>query len=323
MTDPTTKYGPHAQRNGVLMYAFAAFLFSIGGIVAKATMQSGVTPIEFAAIRALFAAFLLVTWVGLTNRAAFRVSRQEAPRLAVYGMGIFLLTQLLYMTAINNLPVAIGTILGFMAIVNVAIWNWLRHRHRLEPATAIAIGLSIIGALFITGIVSGKLSGNITVFGIAAGVGCSIALTAYWIVGAQLQRNRDATSLLMWAMLGIVTSWSIIQPWWNYPWSKITASAPLFIDHGPALPVWMLVLFVAIVGTALPFGLVLASVARIGAQRAGIVGSLEPAFAAVVAFIALGETLGLLQVAGGLLILLGIFVMEYAALRAHRDDVAA
>ena len=319
----TSRYGPHAQRNGVLMYAGAAFLFAIGGIVSKAVMQTGLVPIEFAAIRALMAATLLVIWVTATNRRALRVTRQEAPILAVYGMGIFLMTQLGYITAINNLPVAIGTILGFMAVVNVAVWNWLRHGRRLNLPTASAIGLSILGALCITGLITGKLSGNITVIGIVAGIGCSIALTAYWIVGGSLQRHRDATSLLMWAMIGIVVSWSILKPWWNYPWEKIRVSTPIFIDHGPIFPVWLLVLVVAIVGTSLPFGLTLASVARIGAQRAGIVGSLEPAFAAIVAYLAIGESLGVLQIVGGLLILLGIFVVEYAALREHRDDAIA
>ena len=305
------------------MYATAAFLFAVGGIVSKSVMRAGLGPLEFAPIRALFAATLLVVWVALTNRRAFRVTRREAGRLAVYGMGIFLLTQLLYITAINNLPVAIGTILAFMAVVNVAIWNWARHGRRLDVPTGAAIALAMIGGLLITGLVSGRLEGNITVVGLAAGIGCAAALTAYWIVGGSLQRERDATSLLMWAMIGVVASWSLIRPWWNYPWSKVGGSVPLLIDHGPLLPTWSLILFVALVGTAVPFGLTLASVARIGAQRAGIVGSLEPVFAAIVAFLAIGEVLGPLQLIGGALILVGIVVVETAAMRAQRNDAVA
>ena len=317
------KYGPHAQRDGVLLYAGAAFLFAVGGIVAKTVMQTVLGPLEFAPIRALFAAALLVVWVAATNPQALRVPRSERPRLAVYGMGIFLLTQLLYIVAINNLPVAIGTILAFLAVIFVAMWNWLRHGRRLDWPTGSAIALSLFGALLITGLIRGSLSGNITVLGLLAGVGCAVALTGYWVLGASLQRNRDATSLLMWAMVGVVVSWSLIRPWWNFPWSRITDSVPLFVDHGPALPVWSMILFVALVGTALPFGMTLASVARIGPQRAGIVGSLEPAFAAIVAFIAISEALDLLQMLGGLAILIGIIVMETAALRANRNDAVA
>lgn len=317
------KYGPHAQRDGVLLYAGAAFLFAVGGIVSKTVMQTVLGPLEFAPIRALFAAVLLVIWVAATNPQALRVPRSERPRLAVYGMGIFLLTQLLYIVAINNLPVAIGTILAFLAVIFVAVWNWLRHGRRLDVPTGSAIALSLFGALLITGLIRGSLSGNITVLGLLAGVGCAIALTGYWVLGASLQRNRDATSLLMWAMVGVVVSWSLIRPWWNFPWSRITDSVPLFVDHGPTLPVWSMILFVALVGTALPFGMTLASVARIGPQRAGIVGSLEPAFAAIVAFVAISEALDVLQILGGLAILIGIIVMETAALRANRDDAIA
>ena len=305
------------------MYASAAFLFSVGGIVGKSIMQNGLGPLDFAPIRALTAAVLLLIWVSLTNRAALRVTRTEAPRLIVYGMVIFLFTQLLYITAINNLPVAIGTILAFMAVVYVAIWNWLRHGRKLDLPTGSAIALSLLGALLITGLISGSLSGNITGLGLAAGIGCGIALTAYWVVGGALQRERDATSLLMWAMVGVVVSWSIIKPWWNYPWEKVNGSVPLLIDHGPVLPVWSLIVFVAVFGTAVPFGLTLASVARIGAQRAGIVGSLEPVFAALVAFGLIGEALGVLQILGGLLILLGIIIVETAAMRANKNDAVA
>lgn len=319
------RFGPHAQRDGVLMYAAAAFLFAVGGIVSKTIMRTTLGPLEFAPIRAMFAAVLLIIWVAMTNRNAFRVTRKELPRLALYGMGIFLLTQLLYIVAINNLPVAIGTLLAFMAVIFVAVWNWLRHGRRLDVPTGGAIGLSLLGALLITGLIRGSLSGNITVLGLLAGVGCAVALTGYWIVGASLQRDRDATSLLMWAMVGVVLSWSIIRPFWQLPWELVSDSVPLFVDHGPALPIWAMILFVAAIGTAVPFGLTLASVARIGPQRAGIVGSLEPAFAALVAFVAIGEALDILQLLGGLAILIGIIVMESAALRANQagaDPVA-
>ena len=137
------------------MYAFAAFLFSLSGIVAKSVMQSGMEPVELAPIRALFAAVMLAFWVAATNPSAFRVTRTEAPTLALYGMGVFLMTQLMYMTAINNLPVAIGTLLSFLAIVNVAVWNWLRHGRRINMQTAAAILISLLGGLFITGLVTG------------------------------------------------------------------------------------------------------------------------------------------------------------------------
>jgi drug/metabolite transporter (DMT)-like permease len=49
---------------------------------------------------------------------------------------------------------------------------------------------------------------------------------------------------------------------------------------------------------------------RIGAQRAGIVGTTEPLWAGVVAFLMLGETFDGIQILGGLIVLAGVIVAE-------------
>jgi len=314
-----TRYGPHANRNGVFMYALAAFLFSLGGVVSKTIMESGLEALEWAPVRALVSSVVLIGFIASTNRSAFRLHRSELPLLPLYGL-VFLTTQFLYITSIQHLPVAIGTILVFLAVANVAIWNWFRHASHPGAGGMTSIVLALTGALFITGILSGQISGNLDAIGLAAGFANSVMFAAYLLIGARLQRHRDAPSLLMWATIGMTIGWSLIKPWWNFPWHKLTGSSMVFSDHGPVLPLWLMILFVAVVGTVLPFGLVLASVARIGAQRGSIIGASEPMWAALVAFLALNEKLGPMQLVGGALIVAAIVVGEAYAMHAHRHD---
>lgn len=315
-----TRYGAHAQRNGVIMYALAAFLFAMGGIFSKTIMEYGIEVYEWAPVRALTSSLLLIGFVAIRNRAGFRVTRQELPLLAFYGAGVFLATQFLYITAILHLPVAIGTLLVFLAVVNVALWNWWRHAKRPGRTGMASIVLAMGGAVCITGVLSGQISGNLDAIGLAAGFGNSVVFAAYLIIGAKLQRHRDAPSLLMWATIGMTIGWSILRPWWNYPWSKLWGSTPVFHDHGPVVAVWILIVFVSIVGTVLPFGLVLGAVARIGAQRGSIIGASEPLWAAIVAYFALNELLGPMQLVGGALIVAAIVIGESGAMRAHQHD---
>lgn len=315
----TTRYGAHANRNGVFMYALGAFCFGVGGIVSKTIMQSGLESLEWAPIRALVSSVLLIVFIAFTNRAAFKIQRTELPLLPIYGL-VFLATQFLYITSIQHLPVAVGTILVFLAVANVAIWNWFRHASHPGAGGMISIVLALTGALFITGILSGKISGNLDAIGLFAGFGNSVLFAAYLLIGARLQRHRDAPSLLMWATIGMTIGWSIIKPWWNYPWHKLTGSSMVFHDHGPVLPMWAMILFVAVVGTVVPFGLVLGSVARIGAQRGSIIGASEPMWAALLAFLALNEQLGPMQLVGGALIVAAIVIGEAWAMRANRHD---
>jgi drug/metabolite transporter, DME family len=70
------------------------------------------------------------------------------------------------------------------------------------------------------------------------------------------------------------------------------------------------VLFVGIVGTLTPFSLYLFGVARIKAERASIVATSEPVLAALVAWMWLAQTLSVMQIVGGLLVIAAIVTLE-------------
>ena len=74
-------------------------------------------------------------------------------------------------------------------------------------------------------------------------------------------------------------------------------------------------------GTIVPFLLVLGSLRRIGAQRAGIVGSTEPLWAGVIALVVLGETLTTVQGIGALIVLAGIILAETSRRNVDPDHV--
>lgn len=317
-----TRYGPHAQRNGVAMGALAALLFSLGGVAQKTLMLNALDALDFAPIRVLIAALMLLGFMALRDRSAFAVERRELPLLAVYGAGLMLSTQLLYSTSIAHLPIAIGTLLLYVSIANLAVWNRLRHGSVLGAGGRASVALAMVGAVCVTGVLSGGVSGNLDAIGLAAGFGNSVAFAAYLVVGGRLQRHRSAPSLLMWAMVFATLGWSVLRPWWDFPWAVLGERIPLLVDHGPLLPVWLLIVYVSLVGTVLPFGLVLAAVARIGAQRSSIVSAAEPMFAAIVAFVLIAERLDAWQLLGGALITAAIVVGEWWAMRMHRHVAA-
>jgi drug/metabolite transporter (DMT)-like permease len=70
---------------------------------------------------------------------------------------------------------------------------------------------------------------------------------------------------------------------------------------------WMIVL-----GTIVPFMLIVGSMRHISATRAGIVAMVEPVVASVVAYAWLNETLSTQQLVGGLVVLLAIVLAQTA-----------
>ena len=79
-----------------------------------------------------------------------------------------------------------------------------------------------------------------------------------------------------------------------------------------ALPVWALVLWVIVLGSIVPFALIVAGLRHVSATRVGIAAMLEPVVATVVAWAWLQESLSPVQLAGAAVVLGGILVAQTA-----------
>ncbi|MBU6279691.1 MAG: EamA family transporter [Actinomycetales bacterium] len=294
---------------GVVMYLVAAFLFAFNGSTAKLIMAAGLPPERLTELRNAGALVVLVIVVAIIRPQGFRVARSEWRFLVAYGVIAFTVVQFLYFLTISRLPLGVGTLLAFLAPVIVALWNrWVR-KVVVSSTIWLALALTLIGLALVTQIWQGL---SLDLVGFLAGLGTACGLALYWMLGEAGQRQRDALSLTMWGFVFSSLAWSILQPWWGYPWSVLTQPADPLLPGTPSLPVWVLMTWGIVMGTVVPFLLVLGALRRLGAQRAGIVGTSEPIWAAVIAVFTLGEAISPIQAVGGLVVIAGIVLAETA-----------
>lgn len=101
----------------------------------------------------------------------------------------------------------------------------------------------------------------------------------------------------------------------------VTSFAGSYVQGGPALPpdgrVWATIVFLAIAATALAFLTQTWAQTKMSAHRAAIVLTMEPVFAGVFGVAIGGDALTWRMVAGGLLILLAMYVVELAPQRSQ------
>lgn len=297
------------------MYLVAAFLFALNGVLAKNALNAGLDPMHLTELRNAGAMVVLVAFVAVRHRDRFRVTRRELPFLIVYGVIAFTLVQFLYFLTISRLPVGIGTLLGFLAPVVVALWIRFARRQDVSGRIWLAIALTLVGLSLVAQVWQGL---TLDPLGVAAGLCLAVALAAYWLLGESGQEHRDAVSLTMWGFIFATLTWSVIAPWWSFPWSLMSQPTEPLLPNAPELPIWTLMLWGVLLGTIAPFLLVLGSLRRLGAQRAGIVGTTEPLWAALIALVLLGETFTAAQAVGGVIVLAGVIVAE----TARRSGVA-
>ena len=289
------------------MYLLAAFLFAFFAALAKLAINAGLDPMRLTELRNAGALIVLALAVAFTNPRAFRIQPGEWRFLIAYGVLAFALVQFLFFFTISRLPLGVGTLLAFLAPVVVALWVRFGLKQPVSQRLWVAIGLALFGLALVSQVWTGL---QFDVLGVLAGLLLAFCLALYWLLGEAGQRTRDPISLTMWGFFFASVAWAVIAPWWTFPWEVLAAPTEPFSAGWPAIPVWAIMLWGVFLGTIAPFLLVLGSLRRIGAQRAGIVGTTEPIWAFVLAFLMLGETLTGIQAIGAMTVLAGVILAE-------------
>jgi drug/metabolite transporter (DMT)-like permease len=299
------------HRLGYAMVLVAAALFALNGVVSKVILSGDeIDPKRLTELRSTGAFLGLAVALLAFAPARLRVSREELPLLVFYGICGFALVQWSYFVAIERLPVGIALLLQFTAPVLVALWaRFGRHEHVRRRVWA-ALALTLLGLTLVS---QAWLGLTLDGVGVAAALLASVSLAIYFVVGERVVGRRDPLSLVCLAFLVAALFWAALQPWWSFPFGGLTESTSLLGNLSDvSLPVWLLVLWMLVPGTIVPFALSIAALQYLPATIVGVAATAEPPLAALVAYLWLDEGLAAAQVLGGLVVLLGIGLAQTA-----------
>jgi drug/metabolite transporter (DMT)-like permease len=302
---------PPEVRRPLLGYAMvwvAATLFAINGTVSKVILESGVTSLRLAQLRSSGALLGLGVLVLLLARRTLRVDRKELAFLAVYGIAGLALIQLLYFLSIHRLPIGIALLIQYLAPLLVALWARYVTHEPVRRRVWAALALALAGLTLVVEIWSGLA---LDAWGVAAALAGAVAFAAYILMAERAVGRRDPVSLSLYGFLFATVFWALVQPWWSFPFELVNHDVSLLGNVADrTLPVWTLMAWMIVLGTIVPFWLVVGALRHITATRVGIVAMLEPVVATIVAFAWLDESLGTVQLVGGAVVLVGIILAQ-------------
>ncbi len=291
---------------GVGLVLAAATLFAVNGTVSKLVLASGLSSQRLVEIRCVGAAVVLCLLALARDRRSLWVSPRELGFVVVYGVVGVAMVQWLYFVALSRIPVSLALLIEFTAPLMVAVW--VRFvlgrpvRRRLWPALALVlVGLALVARVWAGLTVDG--------WGVAAAAGAAAALAVYYLLGERGVARHEPVSLAALTFVAAAVFWSAVLPWWTFPFDRLGADVDVL---GRGVPAWVLVTWVVVLGSVVPWLLVLNGLRRIGAARAGLVGTFEPVVAGGVAWVVLGEQLTLVQIVGGIVVVGGIVLAETA-----------
>jgi drug/metabolite transporter (DMT)-like permease len=305
--------GPPDHRRPVLGYvmvAVAAALFGINGSVAKVVIRSGLAADRLTEVRCAGALVGLAAIAALTRRAELRATRRELVFLAVFGIGGVALVQWTYFVAIGRLHVGVALLIQYVAPLLVALWARLVYKEHVRRRIWLSLALSLTGLVLIVRLWTGLSLDGI---GLLAGIGSMVTYAVYVLMAERGVRRRSSVPLLAWGFFFATLFWTVALPWWSFPADTVGSTTSLLGRlHDVHLPVAALLGWVIVLGTILPFILIVAALRHVSATRLGIVAMLEPVTATIVAWIWLGESLAAVQLAGAAIVLVGIAIAQSA-----------
>lgn len=278
-----------------LMLLTTVLLWSLNLSVTKYVLTHGLHPLPYATVRYGLAAAIFVA----LTLAAERTLGVERRHLRLLGLATIALTanQLSFVLALDRTTAStIGLLLGAIPIFAALLGLALGTEHPTRRFW-LAAAVSFVGVGCVAVGSGSEVSGSGV--GVLLGLATAATWAAYSVTVVPLMRTYSPYRI---SALVIPAAWLILllvglpetrEQRWDLGWE-----------------IWALLVFATIGPLVLTNVLWFRSIHRIGPAKATLAANLQPFVAAVLAVVLLSEPLSALQIAGGVLIGLGILAVR-------------
>ncbi|MCK6577409.1 MAG: DMT family transporter [Anaerolineae bacterium] len=293
-------------RLGILYILIAVTGYSFFAVFTKTLLGEGMKPVEIGVWRFIIASalmWMIRTGVRLRQRQSLALPRLSLRALLIMG-AMMAAAALAGFYGLERLPSATYLVLFYTYPMMTALIEAVMGE-RLPRAAWVALVLTLIGVAFAAPDFSEGLRGE-NLSGVIIAFVNALVIAVYYIVSSRSLRHIDdtigSTAMILSATLAAV----------------LVVGLVMGIAAPPTPIAWLVVTLLAIIGTVIPVFMLTNGIPKLGAAQAGIVGSIEPMQASILAWIFLGEAMTLNQWIGGVVIVAAIIVLQAPTILARR-----
>ena len=293
-----------------------AMMWASSGTAGKALFEGGVKALDLVQIRVTLSSVILFLFLVVFSRSSLKIRPKDIGYFLLLG-GVFMaLVQGTYFYTISKIQVAAAILIQYLAPIFVAVYSMVFWNERSTLCKITALFMAFGGCYLVVGGYDLELL-RLNRLGIMGGLASAVCFAGYSLLGERGMHRYKPWTVLFYALVFSIPTWHILHPPFQY--------VRLAFD----LSQWLWMVYIAVVGTILPFGLFFVGVNYIRSTRASITATLEPISAGFFAFFVLGETMEILQIAGGAMVIGAIVLLQIqqeqdmlapAMIRAERDQ---
>jgi drug/metabolite transporter (DMT)-like permease len=276
---------------GIFLVIIATIALSTEAITAKMAYRYGATVETSLTIR--YAVAAAAFWTGiLFFRQPVKLTLRQFLTMAAITLGGHATTVLALFYSFKYLAAGMAILFLYAYPTIVAILAYFVLKEPFTWRKAAALALTFGGAA----VILGQPVHGLDMRGVALALVAALMNAIFYVAGARLLKDISVLvfdtylvsfALIIFGVLGLATG-------------------RLSFDF--QTQAWGWLVFLGLVGTALALAAVFRGIQLIGASRASIVSTLEPAITAMLGFWFLGERLTAVQISGGALIIIGVFL---------------
>jgi drug/metabolite transporter (DMT)-like permease len=273
------------------MLLATVLLWALNLSMSRTILTHGFQPLAYATVRYGLAA-VVFAGIALGVERSLAIERRDLLLVGAAALAVWL-NQLGFVYALRTTTASVvGLVLGATPIF-AALFGFVLRTERLHVRFWIGAAVSFAGVALVAMGSGTELSGGLG--GILLGMLTAATWAVYAVIVTPLMRRYSPVR---------VSALVLGAAWLGIALTGVGQSTRQ--DYGLGVDIWALVLAATLGPLVLTNVLWFRSLHRIGPARATLATNLQPFVAAVLAVVLLGEAIGPLQLAGGVLIGVGI-----------------
>jgi len=301
---------------GIALGAISGVAYGTGPLFAKSVYHAGLDWMALLVWRFFFATLISWAWLLVQPKARAelrRLDRRTTGRLLFTG-ATFIMTASVYYAAVQRIPTSLEALLMYAYPAVVAVLSMrLGYPFRGRLAWG-SLGVVLVGAI----LTIGGIEAGVDQLGIAIGALSPLAYAIYiilaaWMAGERPGQTADMRSKGKGAEVSPPVAGAVMMTgtWLTMLAIAAAAREPLVPWQVPT-EAWPGLIGIGLFAAAIAIQAFYASVARIGAAQASLMATVEPLVVIFLGVALLGETLGMIQILGAMLVLAGVLLAQFA-----------
>ena len=179
----------------LILPILAGIMFGSSGVFVRTLTQNGIDSSTLLFLRFSIAIIPILMAILLTDRNLFKITLKDIPLFLVCSICIIGLN-LCYNESMNTIPLSLAAVLLSLAPIYVLIIAYFLFKENITSKKVICMILAIFGCVLMTGFLE-SASGNISLFGIASGIGAGLFWAVYLMASKKSIENGNHTFTIL------------------------------------------------------------------------------------------------------------------------------